>query len=409
MHISSVAHSTVSDDVTTLYRAVADGRSRLPGPVFTSEEIFELERSALLKREWMCIGTPHHDLAAGSARPVSFLGQNLILARTKEGALRMYHNFCRHRGAELLAGEHRGNIMVCPYHNWSFDLHGRCRQTPHVGGHGIHSAPEVNKDELSLYGVRVEEWAGLLFLTFNEDAGSLEDYLAPLTSRWGAANLGAMTIDHSLTTTAQPRSNWKLVAENFVESYHVPSIHRDLQKVNPMADHGQLLGGDLYIGQRGDNYSARYLEMGWQGEPIPGITLGSDEYEAIYLFPNTIITLMQDHAFSIVIEPAGPAMTRETINWHFHGDAMLGESAEPARKEFQRFLRQVNDEDIGIVESMQRARGSAAFDGGVFTEAHEQASAHLQKLYALRMLQHIEGAEAPGVDLPIRDIASASA
>ncbi len=383
---------------------VLQNKKRLPGYVFTSSDLFNLEREAIIKNEWICIGAPHLGLENNSAKPFEFMGQPIILTKSKDGELRVFHNVCRHRGAELLQSPHKGGVMVCPYHSWAFQLDGGCRGTPHAGGFGIHEDQYLKDKDLSLYPIRFEEWAGLLFITMDNERASFAETIKPLTARWGHPDLSQLKIDPALTSHAELKGNWKLAAENFVESYHVPAIHKALQRINPMENHGQILGGELYVGQSGTDLQADYMKGSWTAEPMVDMTLEDGDYDAIFLYPNAIITIMNDNAFTLTVEPVGPDHTKETINWHFAGPKGLHEDGAKNRREFQEFLIQVNGEDIGIVESMQRSRSSMGFDGGQFTRAHEQASEQLQRLYAAAMLR------ASGVDtrkivkLPFADI-----
>jgi len=400
---------TLTPEMETYLTAVLKGEKRLTGEMFTSNKIFELEREAIIKNDWLCIGAPHLDIEANQAKPFLFFGQPLLVTKDKEGMLNVFHNVCRHRGAELIREPHKGKAMVCPYHSWAYGLDGTCLRTPHAGGQGIHVDKNLKNKDLSLYPVRFEEWAGLLFITMNPDAVSFTQKIIPLTKRWGHPDLSQLKIDTTLTATAELKANWKLAAENFVESYHVPAIHKALQRINPMSNHGQILGGHIFVGQSGNDVRADYLNEGWTAEPIEGMSLGEGEYDAIFLYPNTIFTIMHDHMFSLTVEPLAPDHTKETIYYHFAGPNGLSPKGAKRRKEFQEFLITVNNEDIGIVESMQRTRASLGFDGGQFTDAHERSSAQLQQIYGAAMLK------AAGINtdvifsLPTDDIVLANA
>ena len=74
--------------------------------------------------------------------------------------------------------------LTCPYHAWTYDLDGRLVRTPHIGGQDIDDCPELDKETLGLKPVRLDCWAGLLFVNLTGDAPALADWLRPLTERW---------------------------------------------------------------------------------------------------------------------------------------------------------------------------------------------------------------------------------
>ena len=80
------------------------------------------------------------------------MGTALLLVRTGDGDIRCFHNVCRHRGVRLVERRESGRKAVrCPYHSWTYDLEGRLRATPHIGGVDRHSAPGFRKRERSLF------------------------------------------------------------------------------------------------------------------------------------------------------------------------------------------------------------------------------------------------------------------
>jgi choline monooxygenase len=200
-----------------------------------------------------------------------------------------------------------------------------------------------------------------------------------------------------MTLRPTMQANWKIAIENFVESYHLPWTHPELERVNPMRDHYQILGGRHFVGQGSTSHT------GSSGpDPLPLVAGGVDRTcgEAIYLPPNLMLTRFPDFMMVNIVFPLAPDLTAERIELFVHPDAATGSRHQRGREALMDFLRRVNDEDIAICDKVQQGRRSPAFRGGFFARQHEATSQQFQQIVAMQMLGH----DAAAVRLPIRDI-----
>ena len=87
---------------------------------------------------------------AGDAKPIDLLGIPILIVRTKENQIKVFHNICSHRGLKLVnkPGKIKKNVIRCPYHSWSYSLDGELMSTPHIGGMNIHEAPKFEKSKV---------------------------------------------------------------------------------------------------------------------------------------------------------------------------------------------------------------------------------------------------------------------
>jgi choline monooxygenase len=366
---------------------VATAKTGLAGEFFTSNEVFAEERRLLLYGGWMCVGTRDDAGRPGSLYPVRVAGVDLLLVRDRDGVLRCFFNHCSHRGA-VLADKPRQNCrnIVCPYHCWTYGLGGELRKTPHVGGADVNEAAGIEPAALGLREARLGEWGGLVFVNVSATAEDFATFIAPLSRRLQGYDLSLL--HNSGEAVAVLEANWKIAAENFVESYHLPWIHPAMNRTNPMEDHYQILGGDSYLGQgllrlvfddAGANLLPRFPNL-----TPEQLTTG----ESHFLFPNVFFGVMIELAFVVILDPDGPARTRERVVVMVNGsDAATNPALAAARDVLLQRIVEVNAEDIGIVENLQRGRTSPAFSGGQFSPVQEQTSRQLQRAYALRMLK----------------------
>ena len=127
----------------------------LPNWFYTSEESMAEEKEKVFAPNWAGIGFAKDVPEPGDVKPVFFLGEPLVIVHGRDHKVRVFHNACRHRGVRLVEepGKTTG-LLRCRYHAWCYSTEGKLKQTPHVGGPGIHSHKDVNKDELGLIEVR---------------------------------------------------------------------------------------------------------------------------------------------------------------------------------------------------------------------------------------------------------------
>jgi len=374
----------------------------LPGRYFTSESFFQTERGAVFEKSWMCIGLSADVPAKGDMLAVNVFDQPLLMVR--DGAtLRVFHNVCSHRGAQLVQELTRGAPrIVCPYHTWTYKLDGELVATPHVGGAGRHTCDRFDRKQLGLRSIRSAEWAGHVFVNLSGTGPEFGDWIRPAAQRFGAIEWTDLRHDAALSGKFDVAANWKILCENFVESYHLPAVHRKLNRVNPMEQHYQILGGHSYLGQGG---------MAYEGDRVAGGVLplmkgmsNYSKYETLNVFPNLIIAPLADMTFSIILLPQSAERTRERVECFFVGDEALHERFAVARRDGAEFILSVNAEDIEIVEAVQRGRHSPAFIGGQFAEAQEATSLQFQKILAARLLSGDERRPEDIVALQTRDI-----
>lgn len=142
-------------------------------------------------------------------------GTPILAVRGSNGVARAFRNACRHRGMRLAEGSGCEKAFVCRYHGWTYGLDGRLRHVPHQDGF-----PGLDQDTRGLVPVRTAELQGLVFVTQQE---------SPLPGV-GLDDLPALLpASHRLirTTELEVEANWKILAEGFLEGYHIRPTHRD--------------------------------------------------------------------------------------------------------------------------------------------------------------------------------------
>ncbi|MDH3636493.1 MAG: aromatic ring-hydroxylating dioxygenase subunit alpha [Gammaproteobacteria bacterium] len=366
--------------------------SGLPNHAYTSEDFFRMEQEQLFARTWTCIGNGCNIPEPGDLQPIGFLGQPLVMLRNRQGAVKVFHNVCSHRGNELVwqACSVKRTIQ-CPYHGWAYDLDGRLLATPNVGGSGVHSIDDLDRNEHGLCEARSAVWMDLVFVNLSADAPDFETFIAPLQQRIDklllrekftalkpAANHGSYTIDFA--------GNWKLCIENNLESYHLPTVHPDLNAVSKLEDHYHFYGDDLFAGQGTLRYDHEKTNLA----AFPVFDGWSDmvaEYPTLY--PNVFLGFQADHFWTRYVQPVSAERSLDHLQIYYLGDAADSPEFEAARAHRLEVWAKVFNEDIGVVEGMQRGRHSSAFSGGVFTPIMDKPSHHFAKWVARQLTSDV--------------------
>jgi choline monooxygenase len=373
--------------------------STLIPDAYTSPEFFQLEQERVFATSWVVVASTSELERPGDTLVTEVAGQSLIITRNAQGALRAFHNVCRHRGARLLdPGPCRLERYVkCPYHSWAYDLDGTCLGTPLFAAdsevpadqRGIFDMEDVSQFDKADHGLlpaAVESWGCLVFANLDPQAAPLAEQLGDLPDRLAGYRMDEWTVARS--RTYEIAANYKLIGENFMEYYHLPWVHPGLVKVSPMKAHHRWQGAGMYTGMCTSPIAANTEQGGWQGlPPISGLS-ESDATSArfAWLFPNTALNVLPNHVFVMIAAPASAGHTSEQTHLLVHPNSLARPGAEQAIDELAGFWDAVNREDIAIVERVQQGLGSLAYTGGRMCYRFEEPLHRFQNMVADRML-----------------------
>ena len=339
----------------------------LPNARYTDPFLHAAERDALLATTWAGLGVAAEVPEPGDAVPIDFDGVPLLLLRDREGAVRVFQNVCRHRGMVLVDAPRRiEGAIRCPYHSWCYATDGRLVATPHVGGPGRNSAPGIDRAALGLIEVRSQVWRDVVWINLSGEAPPFEAHMAPALHRWAEVERPLHHGGPDSRFSLQLDANWKLAVENYCEAYHLPWVHPGLNAYSRLEDHYDIEAPDAFSGQGTRVY--RQIE-GPGGERFPDFADLPERWdtaaEYLAVYPNVLLGAHRDHAYAIVLRPDGPERVTEDVHLYY-----ARPDSDPAlRAANAAQWRTVFEEDIGVVQGMQRGRRAPGFDGGRFSPA----------------------------------------
>ena len=357
-------HDTTALDAV---RQPVEAANGLPNAHYTDPAVFQSEARATLHATWAGLAVGADVPEAGDAKPLDFTGIPLLLLRDKDGGVRVFQNICRHRGMILVDAPRKiEGAIRCPYHSWCYSTKGALVSTPHVGGAGHNTHEAIDKDTLGLIEVRSHVWRDIVFINLSGDAAPFEEVHADLIHRWRDLDKPLHHGGADSRFTLDVACNWKLAVENYCESYHLPWVHPGLNSYSRLEDHYNIESYGRYSGQGTLVYRQLKNEAGQTFPDFTGLPDFWDEgAEYIALYPNVLLGAQRDHAFAIVLDPVAHNRTAEHIHLYY-ADA----DTDPAlRISNAAQWKTVFEEDISVVEGMQRGRSAPGFDGGRFSPA----------------------------------------
>jgi phenylpropionate dioxygenase-like ring-hydroxylating dioxygenase large terminal subunit len=226
-----------------LETAAADAFT-MPGEFYCSEDFLELEREQLFRRKWICLGREEEIPEVGDYFATDLVAEPVILVRTAVNTVKALSNVCRHRAMPLLQGAGNASRLTCPYHAWTYDLHGQLQRAPGVDDH---HADFIRDCKLPQF--KCETWHGFIFVNLDADA---ESFTASVTARELEPMVKNMHIEDMrliYSDTQEWDANWKCLVENFLEGYHLSSVHRKtLHPYTPTRLSRHFDAGDDYFG-----------------------------------------------------------------------------------------------------------------------------------------------------------------
>lgn len=359
----------------------------LPNRFYTDPATFAEERERIFFSGWAALTFGKDIPNPGDVKPVQLLGMPLLAVRDQDGEIGVFQNTCSHRGMILVEeAKNVKGVIRCPYHSWCYSMKGELKTTPHVGGPGQNTHPEMKRSELGLTPMRHHVWRDVIFVNVSGDAPAFEEVHGDLIKRWAEFEQPLYHGGPDSSFKLNVNCNWKLAVENYCESYHLPWVHPGLNSYSRLEDHYNIEQPGKFSGQGTLVYNPMMSEDGRRFQDFAGLSKHWDKAaEYITLAPNVLLGVHRDHAFAIILEPKGIDQTQEHIELYYAAPEMAGEDYAPMRANNSAMWKEVFEEDIFVVEGMQKGRHGIHFDGGKFSPAMDGPTHLFHQWVAERM------------------------
>lgn len=384
----------------------------LPQAFYVDPVIFEADLEAVFAREWLFACNACEIKRPGDWITLEIGRNSLIVMRDRDGEVRAFHNTCRHRGSRICLTERgHSNRLVCPYHQWVYELDGRLR-----------NARQMPEDfDTSGYGLkpaRVEVICGLVYVSIAEDPPSLARFKAAITPYIAPHQPECTKVAYESTIVEE--ANWKLVIENNRECYHCAANHPELLVTfaeftmpnSPRAsDRLQALLTRSTAKWDGYGLPHRLVDGGrdfrclrlpfnegmtsftLDGKPACARLLGDfkdPDLGSVRMFraPNTWNHFLSDHIIHARVLPLAADRTAVRTTWLVHEDAVEGVDYDLQR--LTEVWIATNEQDKRLAENNHQGIWSKAYEPGPYAPS-EFMLTDFTEWYADRMAAFAAG------------------
>lgn len=364
-----------------------------PAFMYTSEEVYQLERSLFFGKTWIYVGHISQLNGANSYFTTSIAEMPLLIVMDRQGILRAFHNVCPHRAAPVAVGSGQCNRFICPYHAWTFDLEGNLRGVPNFEAYEDFHAAEHN-----LNAVHVDRWGPFIFVNAAAECEPLAAQLNELPDLFNAYRLDEWKRVHSMDYYTD--TNWKLYVENNAENYHEPIVHKSSYSTNEVSwnnsyDLIQCEARHYYYLQHtphptssseqasGDAAIAHGFKPELIQSDLPEHLMAGSSIMSFW--PNFAWIACPESIIVYTIDPQGAGRTR--IRWEW---LVPNTEAAQAPENLERLISlydRVQQEDMDLLPLVQKGVASPGYVAGPFSPSREVGVHRFQEL----LMEHLSG------------------
>ena len=337
----------------------------LPADFYIHPKYLESEKHEIFWRTWQIVGRSAQVAKPGDYFTTCLCGEPLLIARDTESKLRAFYNVCRHRAGPPAEGCGSRKVFRCGYHGWTYGLDGRLLNAPEMEG-----TEDFHHENFRLRSVSVDEWQGQVFVNLDSDPEPLRPSLRELPEQVAKFQFSEMTL--AGRREYHMRCNWKVYIDNYLEGYHLPSVHPSLNReldynayTTALFEKHSLQTSPIRGPENESTVERRYKQAS-----------GDMTAEYYWIFPNWMLNCYPDNVSLNIVLPTGPETCVAIFEWYF-----LPEKAAAA-EETMRFSDEIQIEDGRICEVVHGNLKSRSYDRGRYSVKQEKCLHHFHRLYA---------------------------
>lgn len=334
------------------------GARHVPGYFYSAPEIYRLEKQNIFMKDWLCVARVEELESPGDYMAIRIADEPVIVVRDKAGQLQAFSNVCAHRGVEVIWGEGNTKGFSCPYHGWTYDLKGAL-----TGASFMDESDEFDP-RCGLPPLRLETWAGWVFITFSDDAPPLADFVAHYEQEFSFLRQEDCRL--AVKVTVELDCNWKLVVENLLDIYHTATLHvKTIGAKRGRADKYPFKLFDL----GGTSMFYRSAPMARGGKSLfgnmPWLEHEPDNFACSgHLSPNMQLFARSDNVHPFLIWPLSTDKCRVIVYTLFPKEHFAQPGFDDKVDAYRDYLFEVIEEDRQMIASLQKIMASDRFQPG---------------------------------------------
>ena len=339
----------------------------LPASFYKDQNIFEAIKEQVFLNSWQWVGDENLVRQSQSVHPFvlldSFLTEPMLLTRDKDDNISCITNVCTHRGNIVALHPGKSKKLTCMYHGRRFNLRGEFEYMPEFD-----KAEDFPRPCDNLHQFPLRKWGPFLFAGLNPSF-DFQQVIDKMNERMGFLPLNEFSLDESLNKDFLVHANWALYCDNYLEGFHVPFVHEDLNKV---LDYGSY---------KTEIYDYCNLQIGYTDEATEVFDLPEDHIDygknvaAYYywVFPNMMFNFYPWGLSVNIVKPLDINRTKVSFITYVYDPSKLDKGAGSG-------LEKVEREDEFVVEHVQKGVRSSFYKAGRFSPTREQGVYHFHSL-----------------------------
>jgi choline monooxygenase len=342
----------------------------LPAELYRDVSIFAAEKEKIFSRTWQVVGNGSQVANPTDYFTTELMGEPLLIVRGGDGKLRGFYNVCRHRAGPPAEGCGARKLFRCGYHGWTYGLDGALLSATEIEG-----VEGFRPEEFALKPVQTEEWFNLVFVNLDPEARPLRESLGELPTQAEKFPFAHMKLFER--RTYDMKCNWKTYVDNYLEGYHLPSVHPGL---NRELDYNAYMVEPYARGRAGYVRQFSPIRGAQPGDATPRRYQESSENltaDYFWIFPNWMLNCYPDNVSLNVVLPLEPERSLAIFEWYLSEK----DHAAPAAKAAVEFSHQIQTEDVAICESVQKNLRSRSYSRGRFSVKQEKGVHAFHRMY----------------------------
>lgn len=341
----------------------------LPASFYQDKEVFEAIKELVFLKSWQWVGDKNLVQKPQSIYPFilldGYLTEPMLLTKDDDEQISCLSNVCTHRGNIVGLNSGSAKKLTCMYHGRRFNLHGEFEFMPEFDETQDFPRPCDN-----LYKFPLRNWGPFLFAGLNPTF-DFNQIIDKMNERVGFLPLNEFTIVKDLSKDYFVNANWALYCDNYLEGFHVPFVHEDL---NAVLDYGSY---------KTEVYQYCNLQIGYTDEanivfdlPTNHIDYGKNVAAYYYwVFPNMMFNFYPWGLSINIVKPIDINRTKVSFISYVYDPKKLDKGAGSS-------LEKVEEEDEFVVENVQKGVRSSFYNAGRFSPTREQGVHHFHRLVA---------------------------
>ncbi len=340
----------------------------LPGEFYKNPSVFEELKSKVFETSWQWIGSKDVLSPDANLFPFTLLDGYLeepMLLSNVDDKIKCLSNVCTHRANLLIHHPKKSSKITCMYHGRRYSKEGKFEHMPE-----FQEAKNFPRPCDDLHEFQLENWGPFLFTSIDPKF-DFSKVTHQMNKRIGFLPLEEFKFDANLSRDYLVQSHWALYCDNYLEGFHIPFVHEDLNKALDYGSYETLIFE--YI-----NLQIGYSKGGEEIFSLPKGHIDHGKEVAAYYFwvyPNMMFNFYPWGLSVNIVKPISIDKTRVSFLTYVYDESKLNKGAGA-------LLDKVEREDEFVVESVHKGLRSRFYSTGRFSPTREKGVHHFHRLLA---------------------------